>query len=126
AYMDALNLLYVAFTRAEDCLVGFGPIPNLKKDNEFSIKKISDLLYKYFGENFSAGPGANTAVLQNARWDADAHQFEMGQRVAIKEGKSGSSANIASLHKYLSSSWRSRLSIKPRARNFYLEKETPA
>ena len=126
AYMDALNLLYVAFTRAEDCLMGFGPIPNIKKDGTFSIKKISDLLYKYFCENFSPESGESLDLFQQKVWDPEMHQFEIGSRHQLKKRKVSRADNIIGLHQYLSTSWRNKLSIKPRARNFYLEKETPA
>lgn len=126
AFIDALNLLYVAFTRAEDCLVGFGPLPGFKKNNDFSIRKISDLLYKYFSDNFNIKPGESIDLFQKTFWDPESHNFEMGKRFDASKVESKSPANIINLRQYLSTSWRNRLSIKPRARNFYLERETPA
>lgn len=124
AYMDALNLLYVAFTRAEECLLAFSPLPSLKKGNDFTIKKISDLLYKYFSEEYALQPGESKDLFQYSDWNMEDYRFELGRinktfwKGIITENK------ITKLHHYLSVSWRNRLSIKPRARNFFLEAET--
>ena len=46
-YIDNLNLLYVAFTRAKHCLIAFTPKP--KKQEE--IKNVSDLLWVSIGKS---------------------------------------------------------------------------
>lgn len=124
AYMDALNLLYVAFTRAEDCLYAFSPLPSFKKGNDFSIKKISDLLYKYFSEEYAIQPGESADLFTHSDWNMEDHRFEVGNSTQKDRKIIASGNNITMLHHYLSVSWRNRLSIKPRARNFFLEADT--
>ena len=46
AVIDNLNLLYVAFTRAEDELYAFCPEPSFDKKGNYKIKYVSDLLYR--------------------------------------------------------------------------------
>jgi ATP-dependent exoDNAse (exonuclease V) beta subunit len=50
-YIDSLNLLYVAFTRAENELISYSPLP---KDGKLSkLSKISDLLFFIYKESES-------------------------------------------------------------------------
>ena len=124
AYMDALNLLYVAFTRAEECLFTLAPLPNFKKNGDFSIKRVSDLLYKYFSSEYALPPGDSKDLFEKSAWNEEEQIFELGQRFKVDAVTNQKNSNITSLNHYLSSSWRSRLSIKPRAKNFFLEAET--
>lgn len=50
AYIDALNLAYVAFTRAKDELYVIGAAPKLLKGGGYSIKSVADILYNYLTE----------------------------------------------------------------------------
>ncbi len=45
-FVDNLNLLYVAFTRAEEELYAFSPLPGEKKRGSKQVKTISELLYR--------------------------------------------------------------------------------
>ena len=47
ACIDALNTVYVAFTRAKDEMIIFAPQAKLDKSGETSVTAVSDMLYKY-------------------------------------------------------------------------------
>lgn len=47
ACIDALNTVYVAFTRAKSEMIVFAPVPKVKKSGESSIEAVSDMLYNY-------------------------------------------------------------------------------
>lgn len=49
-YVDALNLAYVAFTRAEKELYILAMEPKFTKEGEYRINSVSTLLYDYFKE----------------------------------------------------------------------------
>ena len=76
-FVDNLNLLYVAFTRAEEELYAFMPLPAEKQREWENVKSISALLYKILadqrqqtGEADGAGSGSSTETKighQNAR-----------------------------------------------------------
>lgn len=121
AYMDALNLLYVAFTRAEDNLMVFGELPKKDKKGEISIRRVSDLLFEYL--NAAALHATGTVDLQQF-WDQENNVFELGEPEKVV-GKMIEENNIVSLTHYPSYSWRDRLSIKPHAQNFFMQSETP-
>ena len=47
SYIDAINTVYVAFTRAKNELVIFAKAPKFKQDGTYSISGVADILYKY-------------------------------------------------------------------------------
>ena len=47
SYIDALNTVYVAFTRAKDEMIVFAPVANEKKSGELSVDSVSDILYMF-------------------------------------------------------------------------------
>ncbi len=62
AYIDNLNLLYVAFTRAKHRIIAFAPKPkDKKKKDEISVKSVADLLWLSVTEEdvFDAGVEKN-------------------------------------------------------------------
>ena len=121
AYMDSLNLLYVAFTRAEEGLIAFGELPKIDKGGEVRIKRVSDLLFQYLSAEIQAT--ARGAYFKQF-WNSDSNTFELGELATKIKELFPAESNIISLQSYPSLSWRNRLSIKPRAKNFFLEQET--
>lgn len=45
-YIDNLNLLYVAFTRAKKRILGFAPKPRSKKKEDLKVSDVSEVLWK--------------------------------------------------------------------------------
>ena len=64
-YMDHLNLLYVAFTRARECLIVFAP---RSKNDSFS--NVSALLQKILSSNGSSEPGLQAVSPSGGKQDA--------------------------------------------------------
>lgn len=122
AYMDALNLLYVAFTRAEENLWMMGEQPRKNKNGEMSIRRVSDLIYAYFDSPIEHQEG--TVNLQSY-WDSENNVFSFGQALQVQPSGEKQSPDIIALEHYPSFSWRNRIAIKPRQRNFLLEEEMP-
>ena len=54
SFVDALNLAYVSFTRAENELIIFSPLPKFKNDGSFSLSSTADLLYSIYNEKLNA------------------------------------------------------------------------
>ncbi|MCW1734382.1 UvrD-helicase domain-containing protein [Anaerorudis cellulosivorans] len=83
AYIDNLNLLYVAFTRAKHRMVIFAPKPKNKKKEEIAVKSVADLLWLSVAEKdlFDAGVENNglTVVLNDYfREDKENGMVEFG------------------------------------------------
>ena len=108
AYLDNLNLLYVAFTRAEDSLFIFGQQPTEKKDGSFDLKRVSDLLYAQFQSNevFSEHWGDETLTYQTGQLENG--ELEKGSEIAADE-----------LTAYPSTNWRKKLSIKRYGKGYF-------
>ena len=81
-YVDNLNLAYVAFTRARNEMYCFCTKPESKKNNEFSLSTVSDLLYACATSN----PDFEQA------WKSEDNILETGkpQKAVYKENKANS------------------------------------
>eukprot|EP01029_Cantina_marsupialis_P004023 TRINITY_DN14006_c0_g1_i1.p1 TRINITY_DN14006_c0_g1~~TRINITY_DN14006_c0_g1_i1.p1 ORF type:complete len:1087 (-),score=31.67 TRINITY_DN14006_c0_g1_i1:1292-4552(-) len=75
AYIDNLNLLYVAQTRAEEVYISYSPL-SAKRE----MKTVSDLLLFAFenADNFSSDFFGKSIVKLSEYWNAEEHCFEMG------------------------------------------------
>ena len=125
AQMDALNLLYVAFTRAEECLFTFGPAPKEKAGKSFDIKCISSLMYSIFSEAYTSSPvlskalGGHEYIKLNGCWKPELMTFEIGQMP--HENKRQEIEETLKLQKYHAHAWRNRLTVKKRASEIFTE-----
>lgn len=126
AQMDYLNILYVAFTRAEECLYVFGEKPKLDTKGNYKIKCVSSLLYYVFSEGFIQDKieikKKETFTYSNLYSGFKEEQaiFELGDPVfeCNKETKT-QDVSTSQLEDYISNSWRGRLSIKTKNREFF-------
>lgn len=73
AYLDSLNMLYVAFTRAEEVIWGLSDFTQSKK-GEISPKRTGNLLYELFSTGFSAG-----GFTSKNHWNSESNTFEWGE-----------------------------------------------
>lgn len=62
AYIDALNTVYVAFTRPKRELVVFAPEP-VKTRSGYSMSTVSDLLYAFCSKGHNEGDGWNRKMI---------------------------------------------------------------
>ena len=101
AYLDNLNLLYVAFTRAEDYLIGYAAVPGRL------VSKVSDILYQLF----------DTKEVFVEDWNKDTMTFTKG---TLKEPQPLELVEKATVvEKYVSHSWDEKLKVRYRATGFF-------
>jgi len=101
-YLDNLNLLYVAFTRAETGLIAFCPKSKLDK-----LGNVSTLVSKVLEAN---------PILQ-AYWSAETRLFQMGEVSASTKKKE--LTNTVPLTNYLITPWRERLQVRSSGMEFF-------
>jgi ATP-dependent exoDNAse (exonuclease V) beta subunit len=104
SYLDNLNLLYVAFTRAEAGLLVMAPHP----ENRAAKKTVAQLLYL----------GIQQAELLQKNWDESKQELNSGTPVAMPASRAKAS-NALSLSVYPSSSWREKLVIRQSAGEYF-------
>lgn len=106
-YQEHLNMLYVAFTRAEYALYAFCQTPSPKATSRYA--DMSKLLLSYFEEVNPAG------------WDAGTQQYRSGTLAPIR--KSQENKAISLMH-YPSYKWSNRLAIQQMGAHYFTpEKE---
>ncbi len=102
-FLDNLNLLYVAFTRAESGLMAFAPRPSEAKEK---ISFINDLLYRVISEG--------SAFSDN--WNGS--KYQTGNLNKPGESKRDSIQAIQ-MDRYASCDWRKKLVIKREGSEFF-------
>ncbi len=107
-YLDNLNLLYVAFTRAEAGLIAFAPKAKAVKNKELELKKIGQLVSKAIQSN---------RFLQS-NWSAETNTYQLGEVRAIGERKKQVEETLA-LKNYQVTPWRDRLQVRTNGMEFF-------
>lgn len=106
SYIDNLNLLYVAFTRASEAL--FVIVPHSGPDTkDFKPDHTGKLVLNVIG------PGSGRIASQNdfsGRWDESSLCYTIGEFSEVK--KSFQEENEIRLDKIISSPWRTRISFR--------------
>jgi ATP-dependent exoDNAse (exonuclease V) beta subunit len=111
AYMDNLNLLYVAMTRAEEGLFVFTELPP-KTDRS---KTVGDVLLQFFNQGQI---GKNEKIYSESLqmrhfWNEETHTFRMGQIVKQEPGQDD--AALYALEPYDTGTWHNKISIRRQA-----------
>ncbi|MEM7055886.1 MAG: 3'-5' exonuclease [Bacteroidota bacterium] len=110
AYLDNLNLLYVAFTRPEDRLYAFA-----RRPSRGELKTTSDLLYHIFEQSQQQLDHdlakSKAYLLWKEHWHPSANTLEVGKATPIVS--SSSQATAVDTYPYLTSGWRDRLAVQP-------------
>lgn len=126
AQMDHLNILYVAFTRAEEALYAFGEKPKINKKGGYDIKCMSSLLYNIFSQDYLEEKiqleYKEKELLSNLNqfWNAEQAIFELGNPNFKGKSEPGLQPKTSNtIGSYISEQWRNRLSIKSRTREFF-------
>jgi ATP-dependent helicase/nuclease subunit A len=103
-YLDNLNLLYVAFTRAEQGLIVMAPD---EKAGKMYSSTVSRILHEAIenSEQLNTGWDASRQVWQSGDWNMSPSEPEESQALSI--------------HPFSSSSWRSKLVIKQTSKGFF-------
>ncbi|WP_462248534.1 UvrD-helicase domain-containing protein [Ekhidna sp.] len=101
-HLESLNVLYVAFTRAESALFVHCEPPPSKKDKMYS--NASKLLWSFFEENELTG------------WDGGTNTFNKGD-VPIKHRVSEDA--MVHLKNYASNKWSAKLKVRKTGKAYY-------
>jgi len=111
AYMDNLNLLYVAFTRAEKGLFVFAELPK-KPEN---IHSVGDLIFHLFNNSGKAASetfNADDFNLTNF-WNGEENVFRLGNMDVSRSEEKQQSLYV--LNEFKTGSWYNMISIRHRA-----------
>ncbi|TFV92414.1 DNA helicase UvrD [Algoriphagus kandeliae] len=111
AYLDSLNMLYVAFTRAEEVIWGYANFTN-SKTSGVSQKSTGNILYTLFSAGFEI-----PEFTLNQNWDAENLVFEAGEWISSKLGKEQHTFVPKPL-RWETQDWRSKLKTKTIAWDF--------
>lgn len=117
AYIDNLNILYVAFTRAKENLIAYTPKP---KDEKKSINNISSLLWASVHIDLKAHTDKNFINLTQSM-DDQKNVFQLGEMLSQKHTKSILSDNEVAIGVLESISFDERLKLKLNNRYFFKE-----
>jgi len=122
AYVDNLNLLYVAFTRAEQALYTFSP----HKDKLSSITNISDLLQFVYGNTSSYSRNENNESIDFDRFfSKENYEFNLGELKYFKT-KSKETHEELTIDSYQSFDITNKLRLKLHDNSFFTGKESTA
>jgi ATP-dependent exoDNAse (exonuclease V) beta subunit len=111
SYLDSLNMLYVAFTRAEEVIWGLSDFTQSKK-GEISPKRTGNLLYELFLNGFS---GENLDSKQF--WNPDSYTFDWGDWPEPKKDLVKKDFSITPM-RWEYSDWKSKLKTRDYAWDF--------
>jgi ATP-dependent exoDNAse (exonuclease V) beta subunit len=109
--LDNLNLLYVAFTRAEAGLIAFAP-DSKSRSREGKLAHVGQLAYQIIVNNVS----------WSSNWFANEKRLEIGT-IHHTAQAFDSSQQILSLKNYLVTPWRDRLQVRTRGMEFFTPNE---
>ncbi len=114
AYMDNLNMLYVAFTRAEDGLYAFAKEKKAVKDpsKDTGFSQIADVVYELMTKEMSS---------LNKNWDSESMVFEVGDMTAIAKSKQDMEMKNLSLGAVETTHWQSKLTVKKQGVDFFTD-----
>lgn len=117
SYLDNINLLYVAFTRAVQVLLVTAPLPKAKKDGSYPLRTVGDLLFqlcRFPNEEAEVIAGKETIFLNDA-WDEESHCLELGNLVYHSEKEKEQAKKFAP-YVFRSEKWRGRITIRPQSK----------
>lgn len=107
--MDALNLLYVATTRARREIIAYAPLPN-SKSSDNKIKTVGDTIF-YALQNKVVLNNSDIPYISDA---FDSNQLNYGSSIITKpEIKNQSSETGFSLKDIVYTNWGNKLNIRP-------------
>ena len=117
AYVDNLNLLYVAFTRAKDNLFTFSPV----KEKPNGIKTVGDLLYFTY-QNYKNFASGKELIEFTDYWKSESNSFEFGDLKQAEENKKSSNTEFE-IKQFESFDIKNKLRLKLHDNSFFTGKE---
>lgn len=111
-FLDNLNLLYVAFTRAELGLMAFAPEVKNDPKKEQKLTHVGQLVYKCIVGN----------TFLKSSWSDEKKSLEIGE-IGIFGKSQVRAQGIVSLKSYAVTPWRDRLQVRTRGMEFFSPSE---
>ncbi|GAA0878252.1 UvrD-helicase domain-containing protein [Algoriphagus jejuensis] len=111
AYLDSLNMLYVAFTRAEEVIWGFSDFSQSQK-GEINLNTTGNVLYSLFSGGFRVAE-----LGEKQSWDAETLIYEAGAWGPVPPMKVERPKTEVQL-RWESQNWRPKLKTKKMAWDF--------
>ena len=113
-HLDNLNLLYVAFTRAEEGMIVMAPKPAPKKNYDNKINNVGQLVYESIiqTEDLLQHYNETTGIFSNGIMESLAVQADQKEFIPVE------------LDHYRSSDWRKKLVIKREGREFFRKEKS--
>lgn len=109
AYMDNLNLLYVACTRAEEVLHLIGQ----KSKNNYDLTNVSGLLYNHLSKDEST-------------WNPEALKFQSGNMVEFSVYEADLEYQEVQLNNIITHPWNERKDLQARHHDFWFDENVKA
>lgn len=120
AYMDNLNLLYVAMTRAEESLYVYAKESTREKDGRTRISVSGDLLYELlsgdFPDSYDHSDRYSIEAIKKG-WDPTGKIFTLGSIPAERISEKKSQSEI--IDEFISLPWYDRIQIKKDESGFF-------
>ena len=110
--MDALNLLYVAFTRARIQIIGYAPLPHSSSKKELPIKTIGDLIYDVFNNSHSTDHPQIPAVQESFAENIIRYGPPLSGSISTTANKTD---EVFALKGMVYGRWQNQLRIRPAA-----------
>ncbi|MCX8492251.1 MAG: Dna2/Cas4 domain-containing protein, partial [Cyclobacteriaceae bacterium] len=107
-FLDNLNVLYVAFTRAELGLMAFAPEVKVDPKKEVKLTHVGQLVFKAIDQN----------IFLKSNWSDENGVLEMGQ-IDIVSKTQEKIAGVISLNGYTVTPWRDRLQVRASGMEFF-------
>lgn len=117
--MDALNMLYVAFTRSEEELIIFAPT-----DESDKMSTVSDILYntiKISSENFTENDKEYISLKSYYSEDGKLSIDEDYKEIETEKLSEKKAENIFELKEYPNFDWREKIALKSHADDFFIK-----
>ncbi|MCG8476030.1 MAG: UvrD-helicase domain-containing protein [Cytophagales bacterium] len=114
AFLDNLNILYVALTRAEECLWIHTELP-AKSAKE--IKNVGQLLHKILTNPAENNNGSLIRLPEG--WSEETLSYAWGNFDLMKKNAEKKPEESLTLREYISSSWRNRLEVVKKSKDFF-------
>ena len=118
-FVDNLNLLYVAFTRPEEELHVFTPLPDENRKDKEKIRSVSDILYPVL--TGISGPrddvshmfaGNDDGNITDCDWDDNEKWFSAGKAVVCTEKPKNGTGDGLMLDEYRVNNFRDKLRLR--------------
>ncbi len=111
-YLDNLNLLYVAFTRAELGLMAFAPKVKVDPKKELKLSHVGQLAYK----------AIDRSAILKPNWSDEKNTLEIGE-IDIVTKSQEKMDGVISLKSYTVTPWRDRLQVRTSGMEFFAPSE---